>query len=555
MARAARARAAVLSEMRDREEKGAMNGESDHRGLVVNDVSVTFGGLAALDQVSLVVEPGEVVGVIGPNGAGKTTLFNVICGFVKPTSGTISYKGRELRSRPHDLSSLGIARTLQGVGLWRGLTVLENVMAGAQATLKAGLVSALFGLWRSSREETRLHDKAIGLLGELSIGEYAVWHPSALPYAIQKKVALARALASEPTLLLLDEPASGMSSTEMGELHDLVLGLRGTRGVLLVEHHMDFVMSVCDRLVVLNFGRVIAAGPPEQIRADPQVTTAYLGEEVRHPETLSAASASHKVSALAGHQTVVSDLAGGGETRAEGGGVLEVEGLSASYDAIKALEDVSLEAERGAITAVLGANGAGKTTLLRTISGLVKPTSGNVQFEGVTLTGMAVEDIVRQGVAHVPEGRGVIHELTVEENLSLGALWGTSRAKVHAAMDDVYQTFPVLRDKRRDNASTLSGGERQMLAIGRALVSKPRLLLLDEPSLGLAPVVTAQFMAVLRELTEASELTVVLVEQNARSALSVAEHAVVINLGKVVMSDTAQAVGADSDLRHHYLGF
>jgi branched-chain amino acid transport system ATP-binding protein len=258
----------------------------EHGGLAVSDISVAFGGIAALDGVSMTVDPGEVVGVIGPNGAGKTTLFNVVCGFVRPSAGAISYRGRELkRHSPHDLASLGIARTLQGVGLWRGLSVAENVMAGAQAALRADFVSALLGLWRSSREETRLRRRTMDILGELRISEYADWHPQALPYAIQKRVALARALVSEPSLLLLDEPASGLSATEMEELRVLIRQLRERMGVLLVEHHMDLVMSTCDRLVVLNFGRVIASGSPEVVSADPEVTTAYLGEDVAkgHP--------------------------------------------------------------------------------------------------------------------------------------------------------------------------------------------------------------------------------------------------------------------------------
>jgi branched-chain amino acid transport system ATP-binding protein len=252
-----------------------------HRGLEVAGVTVSFGGLAALDDVSLTLEPGEVLGVIGPNGAGKTTLFNVVCGFVRPTRGTIAYQGRTLkRHHPHDLARLGIARTLQGVGLWRGLTVAENVMAGAQASLRADLLSALFGLGRSSREERALRSRAMELLEELRIAQYAERFPLTLPFAIQKRVALARAIINDPTLLLLDEPASGLSSAEMDELRLLIRSLRARMSVLLVEHHMDLVMSVCDRLVVLNFGRVIAGGSPDEVRANPEVTTAYLGEEV-----------------------------------------------------------------------------------------------------------------------------------------------------------------------------------------------------------------------------------------------------------------------------------
>jgi branched-chain amino acid transport system ATP-binding protein len=251
-------------------------------GLSVDEVSVSFGGLAVLTKVSLQVLPGEIVGVIGPNGAGKTTLFNVVCGFVDPDSGSITYNGRRVDGRqPHHLTRLGIARTLQGVGLWGGLSVIENVMAGGQAQARAGLVASMLGLWRSSREETRLRRRATELLHELEIDQFAKMPPRALPYAVQKRTALARALMADPSLLLLDEPASGLSQGEMDELSALLITLRSSASVLLVEHHMDLVMSTCDRLVVLNFGQVIAQGTPSEVSANPEVTTAYLGDEVR----------------------------------------------------------------------------------------------------------------------------------------------------------------------------------------------------------------------------------------------------------------------------------
>jgi branched-chain amino acid transport system ATP-binding protein len=235
--------------------------------------------------------------------------------------------------------------------------------------------------------------------------------------------------------------------------------------------------------------------------------------------------------------------------------MLDVTELSVNYGAVKALRSVSFSAEPGAITAILGANGAGKTTLLRAISGLVKPSGGSVSFDGEQLLGQSVEGIARRGVAHVPEGRGVIEELTVEENLRLATLWRFSGRQRQKAMDEIFELFPRLSDFRRRHASTLSGGERQMLVIGRALISKPSLLLLDEPSLGLAPLITAQLMALLKEQTDGSDMTVVLVEQNARSALSVSRDAVVLNLGEVVVKDSSDSVAADEDLRHHYLGF
>ena len=235
--------------------------------------------------------------------------------------------------------------------------------------------------------------------------------------------------------------------------------------------------------------------------------------------------------------------------------MLEVQDLSVTYGAVNALSSVTFSAQPGLITAILGANGAGKTTLLRTISGLARTRAGSVRFNGEELIGRTVENIARRGVSHVPEGRGIIAELTVEENLRLATLWCLGRRDRQKAIDETFDLFPRLSGFRRRHAATLSGGERQMLVIGRALISRPRLLLLDEPSLGLAPLVTAQLMALLLDHTIGSDMTVVLVEQNARSALSVSHNAVVLSLGEVVMSDAAAVVAADSDLRHHYLGF
>jgi branched-chain amino acid transport system ATP-binding protein len=250
--------------------------------------------------------------------------------------------------------------------------------------------------------------------------------------------------------------------------------------------------------------------------------------------------------------TAVSAGRGGGTGTATAP-ILEVEGLTAAYGPVRALDGVSLTAEAGRITAVLGANGAGKTTLLRTISGLVRPVSGRVTLGGEDITRAPVEAMVGKGMAHVPEGRGVIAELTVDENLRVGSLFRGKVAKDE--FDRVYEIFPRLIERRDNPAHTLSGGERQMLVIGRALLAKPRILLLNEPSLGLAPRIVAQIFGLLRQLVDSEGLSVLLVEQNARSALSVADVGVVLNLGRVVVTDQARTLMADEDLRHAYLGF
>jgi branched-chain amino acid transport system ATP-binding protein len=243
-------------------------------------ITVRFGGLTALDAVSLHVAPGEVLGVIGPNGAGKTTLFNVVCGFLAPDAGELRWRGEVLRGlKPHKLAGLGIARTLQGVGLFPHMPVIENVMAGATARARAGFVPALLGLRSSDRDEQALRERAMAALAGVGAAQYAGRYPGSLPYPVQKQVALARALVAEPDLLMLDEPAGGIGSDDMEQLGKTIRDLSGRMAVMLVEHHMDLVMSVCDRITVLDFGKVIATGTPDEVRNDPAVLAAYLGTE------------------------------------------------------------------------------------------------------------------------------------------------------------------------------------------------------------------------------------------------------------------------------------
>jgi branched-chain amino acid transport system ATP-binding protein len=250
------------------------------RTLSVTEISVTFGGITALDDVSLEVSSGEVLGVIGPNGAGKTTLFNVICGFIEADAGRLSWRGETLTGiRPHRLAGLGITRTLQGVGLFPRMTVLENVMVGAQRFRSTGLAGALLGLPRSDREERSLRDRALATLERVDCARFADRLPATLPYAVQKRVALGRALVSEPELLLLDEPAGGLDAGELSELTETIRSLGSSIAVMLVDHHMDLVTSVCDRVVVLDFGRVIASGVPPEVRQNPRVLEAYLGRD------------------------------------------------------------------------------------------------------------------------------------------------------------------------------------------------------------------------------------------------------------------------------------
>jgi len=239
-------------------------------------VSVSFGGLRALHDVYLQLNQNEVVGVIGPNGAGKTTLFNAICGLVTPDEGTFSFEGKERAwPRTDQLADLGIARTLQGVGLFPDLTVLENVMIGAQKFAKTGLIAASFG--RNTHDEAELADRSMAALERVYAGALAGRRANTLSYPDTKRVAIARALVSEPKVLMLDEPAGGLGPQDIEWMNGLIRNLTAQMSVLIVEHHMDVVMSVCDRLYVLNFGEVISSGSADVVRRDPAVIAAYLG--------------------------------------------------------------------------------------------------------------------------------------------------------------------------------------------------------------------------------------------------------------------------------------
>jgi branched-chain amino acid transport system ATP-binding protein len=289
--------------------------------LDVSGVTVRFGGLTALEDVSITAAPGQVTGIIGPNGAGKTTLLNVLCGFVRPQAGTITFDGQPLsRLRPHKLARLGIARTLQGTALCSGLSVLENVMLGAASRRPTSFWPALIAAPWSDAEERRLRTASLAALDRLGVADRADEMPSTLAHGPRKRVAMARALAAEPRLLLLDEPASGLNESELPGLGELITGLAQEASVVVIEHRMDLMMSICEQIFVLDFGKVIAAGTPAQVQADPAVTAAYLGETGGEGSVLENAT-----------------LAGGLDDAADGGGPAPDGGGRAADDGTQAL--------------------------------------------------------------------------------------------------------------------------------------------------------------------------------------------------------------------------
>jgi len=498
--------------------------------LRVRDVSVRFGGIVALDGVSLDLNRGEILGLIGPNGAGKTTLFNCISGVLRPDRGSMFFEGRSLKfAPPHERARRGIARTFQNLQLWGSMTVQENLTVPMDALGRRNTLSDALHLPFSAYAERASSERARAILHVLDLGRYAGALASDLPAGIQRRVEIARALAMRPRLLLLDEPAAGLDAQETSRLADLLRAVRERFHVsmLLVDHDMSLVMRVCDYVYVLDFGKVLAKGQPASIRNDPKVIAAYLGEESKAP------------AAKAGTVAAKSDEP-----------LLEVKHLAAGYGHLEVIRDVNLFVRPGEVVACIGANGAGKTTTLRAISGMIRPRQGRVMFGGHDVTGSPPERISRLGLVHIPEGRGLFPRLSVEDTLRL-----VSNSTGHEVdLAPAFEHFPRLRERRRQAVGTLSGGEQQMVALARAILARPRLVMVDEMSQGLAPTVVKQLFEILHVFREQG-IAVLLVEQFVESALDVADRAYVFEHGTIGADGPAATLRRDRKLvAGSYLG-
>jgi ABC-type branched-subunit amino acid transport system ATPase component/ABC-type branched-subunit amino acid transport system permease subunit len=468
--------------------------------LEASRLAIAFGGVKAASDVSLSAAPGKVTSLIGPNGAGKTTVLNMLSGFYRPDKGSIAIGGHDIAgAAAWRIARAGMARTYQTTQLFGSMTVAENLAI-------AGGGEALLGF--------------VGYRGDIDA------RAADLPHVDKRLVELARALAMRPAVLLLDEPAAGLAHEDKARLATLLHRIADSGvAVVLVEHDMPVVMGISDTVVVLDAGVVIAAGAPADVQRDPAVRKAYLGEADARP--------------LAGRAP-----------RAAGEPYLDVGKLQAGYGAEPVLKGVDLQVREREVVAVLGANGAGKSTLMRAIAGLLRPVTGGIAFEGQDVARWPAHKIAPRGLALVPEGRQVFPELSVLHNLELGAF--RRRDGIAADVAAVLERFPRLRERLHQRAGLLSGGEQQMLAIARGLMARPKLLLLDEPSLGLAPVVIHALFAALDRL-RAESATILLVDQMAGLALGLADRAYVIDGGRIVASGAAGEIAGTGALEKAYL--
>ncbi|MGH7160251.1 MAG: ATP-binding cassette domain-containing protein [Acetobacteraceae bacterium] len=471
--------------------------------LVVSGLTKRFGGLVAVKNIGFDLHDGEILGLIGPNGSGKSTVMKLIMGIERPNAGSIKLAGTEVAGWPaHRVSRRGIGIVFQHSRPLHRQTVLEHIKL-------ALLPDSLFRVITDRQIDA--HARAVA--ARVGLDRVLDRLPGTLPYADLRRVELAKAIASDPAVVLVDEPFAGLTSTEVAEFSDLIRDLRASgRAVLLVDHNVKSVAALVDRVLAMYLGERIAEGTAEEVIRDETVRRVYLGGAIESARRVPSAES------------------------AAAPALLEVANLSVLYGKAQALEHVSITVGEREFVSVVGLNGAGKTTLFNSISGLVQ-YSGSIRFAGRDLAARSAAEIARGGLVQCPETRELFGTMSVRENLELG---GSHLSPVKRAeqLTWLLELFPILRERARQAAGTLSGGEQQMLAIARALMMRPRLLILDEPTLGLAPVILSQLSKALARLRETTEITFLLGEQNVTFALPHADRVYVLEHAHIIWEGT-----------------
>lgn len=490
--------------------------------LEVSHLSKRFGHVVTADDISLKITAGTVHSLIGPNGAGKTTLFNMLTGLIPYDQGRIAFKGRDIGAlQVHERTRLGMSRSFQVVSLPANLTALEAVRVAAQAGSPHRA-----SLWRDAYDLSEPLDRAWGLLKAVGLAGKAGEITSNLPHGEQRLLDIAVTMATSAELLLLDEPLAGLADADRERIGTLIRRLAGHYTILLIEHDIDRVLALSDRITVLHQGRLIADGDPQAVVSDPEVVKAYLGE---HAQSRTIAPSP------AGRPASSSDRP-----------ILALKDVVSGYDGSSVLDGLSLEVREGEAIALLGRNGVGKTTTLYTIMGLLAARSGHLQFGGADITRMPTHEINRLGLVIVPQGRRVFPNLTILDNLLIARQPGGREVK------DVFELFPKLGTLQTSLGGNLSGGEQQMLAIARALMAPARLILLDEPFEGLAPAIVSEVLEAVVELRK--HTSILLVEQRIDLALQMVDRAYIMVNGHVAYEGAAADLQQNKELQVKLLG-
>lgn len=496
---------------------------SDAVLLEVRALTKSFGGFKAVSDANLSIRDRTLHALIGPNGAGKTTLFNTIAGMFVPDSGHITLAGDSISGLgAHRVVGKGLAKSFQITSVFQSLTVWENMRLACQARDPMRL-RALRGAASLDKVNTEARE-LIEFLGLRGLEETPV---SSLSYGGQRLVEIGLALATQPKMLLLDEPLVGLSAAERERVSQLIRGLSQHMAVLLVEHDIDRVFALADVVTVMNEGQVLVEGDAATVRAHPTVQRVYLGEgiHVAPPEDKPTASATQPL--------------------------LQIESIDTFYGKSHILRAVSFEVHEGEVLALLGRNGAGKSSTFKSILGLATPASGRILFAGTDIVGKTTESIARAGIGLVPQGRRLFSGLTVEENWKLGALSRGKGAGTHWTQDRIFERFPKLKQRWRTSVELLSGGEQQMVAIARALAGNVRVLLMDEPFEGLSPAMVEEVYRAIANLKQ--ELAIVIIEHHLDLVLGLADRAVVLDRGAVAHTGLSKPLRDDLELRRRVL--
>jgi branched-chain amino acid transport system ATP-binding protein len=448
--------------------------------------------------MSFAVRAGEILGLIGPNGSGKSTVMKLIMGIERPDGGSVRICGVEVAGSPsHKIARLGAGMVFQHSRPLHRQTVLENIKL-------ALLPDKLTRLLADPDTDTR----ARAIAARVGLSHVLDRRPGTLPFADLRKIEIAKAIARDPKMLLIDEPFAGLTAAETAAFSDLICELRDDgRAVLLVDHNVKSVARLVDRVLAMYVGERIAEGSADEVMRNETVRRVYLGGDI---------------------QTAARPESSFRDTTP----FLEVDNVSVFYGKAQALDKVSIHVHSGEFVSVVGLNGAGKTTLFNAISGML-PYAGDIRREGTALRGKTAATIARNGIVQCSEGRDLFIDMTVRENLDLGGQH-LPPAENADQIGWLFDLFPILRERQTQAAGTLSGGEQQMLTIARALMMKPKLLILDEPTLGLAPVILEQISKALERLRQTTAITVLLGEQNVTFALPHADRVYVLEHARIV---------------------
>jgi branched-chain amino acid transport system ATP-binding protein len=483
--------------------------------LEVNGLEKRFGGLTAVRDVSFSVHAGEILGLIGPNGSGKSTVMKSILGVERPDSGSVRVDGKEVAGwPPHRIARLGVGMVFQHSRPLHRQTVLENILLGL-------LPDQLLDLLPRAAVEAR----ARVIAERVGLAKVIDRRPATLPFADLRKIEIAKAIARDPQVVLIDEPFAGLTARETASFANLITEMRDDgRAVLIVDHNVKSMSALVDRVYAMNVGEKIAEGTVAEVMANETVRKVYLGGALE--------TAARPEASFADAQTPF----------------LAIENLNVVYDKAQALENVSLHVHEGEFVAIVGLNGAGKTTLFNAISGLV-PYAGDIRRQGRSLGTQTAATIAREGIVQSPEGRELFGLMTVSENLEMGGHRLDEKERAERR-EWLFNLFPILKERQRQTAATLSGGEQQMLTIARALMMKPDLLILDEPTLGLAPVIMEQISKALERLRQTTEITVLLGEQNVTFALPHADRVYVLEHGLIVWEGDPSRFAAEAGAQY-----